>query len=656
MFSKIVRENSRALVLVVMSLLLVTFLLSDVINSCSDSSGRARDERLGTAFASAVYTSDVQRADDKIRIAREAGIMPGELAGRIDPLDFHLLVTEAKRAGVYVGRNDLQREFEQNPMIMQRLDELRSRYHLSLDAIYGVIGDWLAVMNFWQIQRDALGASVPRAELAYRNQQQQASVALSVIDAKALISTIPDPTEAELAEFFEQAKNRMTQHTEDKVEFGYKYPDRVQIEYVTVDPKSLQDAVQVRTSEVKRFFETNAKRYEQRVPKPTTQPADPSQPAPQPEFDIIMPSFEEVQERVREDARADKAVQEGQRIINQIRDRLSAPWAGIELGADGYHPAPPADKIESLEAICASMAASGVPVAYKKTELVDATGLQREGGVAMAAMTASNQQIRLQDLMLRVKGLYTPKTEEGQREIFPVLNILEPSPVMIWSRMNPAAGRVQQAQPYQAYLFRVIQVAPSAPPDSIDLVRDKVKADWKTVQAYKKAEEFAKKLADRAKEIGIDGAATEMTELREILTQADAPPTTQPGEFPAPKSNYLAAYGPVAQDKFPRSQRFIPNVGVSPNLHKRIFEIAELSSESPPPAHRVVLVSMGQTQRWIVGELREVRSLYQGDFDVQREQLQRRTGAEEDNKFYAEWFDSAGIRARAGFVAANAAK
>lgn len=655
MFSKVVRENSRTLVLIVMSLLLVTFLLSDVLNSCSDRNA-ARDEKLGTAFASPVHMSDVQRADNKIRIAREVGILPGDLAGRLDPLDFHLLVVEAKRAGVYVGRSDLEREFQQNPMIMQRLDEMRARYHLSLDSIYEVIGEWLAVMNFWQIQRDALGASTPRAEVAYRNQQQQASVLLSVIDSKALISKIPDPTEQELAEFFEQAKNRSTQHTEDRVEFGYKYPDRVQIEYATVDPKSLQDGVQVRVSEVKRFFEVNGKRYEKRVPRPTTQPADPSQPQPQPEFDVVMPSFEEVQERVREDARAAKAIEEGQRIINQIRDRLSTPWAGVEPGPDGYRPAPPADKVESLEAICASMAASGVPVIYKKTELVDSAGMQREGGAAMASLVASNQQIRLTDLMLRVRGLYTPKLEQGKREIFPVLNILEPSPVMIWSRMNPAAGRVQQAQPYQAYVFRVIQAVPSAPPETIDLVRDKVKADWKTVQAYKKAEEYAKKLADRAKEVGLEAAAGEMSELKDVLTQADTPPTTQPGELPPPKSNYLTAYGPNLQDKFPRSQRFVPNVGVSPNLHKRIFEIAELSSESPPPAHRVVLVAMGQTQRWIVGELKEVRPLYHGDFEAQRDQLQRRAGAEEDSSFYAAWFESAGIRERTGFVAANAAK
>lgn len=652
MFSKVIRENSRTFILIIMSLLLVTFLLSDVLQSCSDRSG-VRNEKLGTAFAAPVYSNDIQRAADKFRIARELGIVPGELAARISELDFHLLVIEAQKAGIYVGRSDLEREFRDNPIVIQRLEDLRSRYHLSLDAIYGVLADWIAVMNYWQIQRDALGGSLPRAEVAYRNQRQEASVQISVLDAKAFLATIPEPTEQELTEFFQQTRDRFTQHKEDAVEYGYKLPDRVQLEYATVDPRTLQDSVQVKAAEVRRFFEANPKRYETRVPRPTTQPSDPSQPPPVPEFDVVMPSFEEVQDRVREDCRASKAVEEGQRIINQIRDRLNEPWSAVEPGPDGYRPMPPQERIESLEAMCAAYNASGIPVIYKKTELIDAAGIQREGSLASAQYATANQQIRMAEMMMRVKGIYTPRTEADQREIFPVLNLMEPSPVMIWARPVPGMGQIQRFAPYQAFVFRVIQVAPSAPPETLDEVRDKLVTDWKLLQSYRKAEEFAKRLADRAREAGLETAVAEMADLKALLEQADAPPTTQPGEPPRAPTQYTAALGPNRHDNFTRSQRFILHVGVSPNLHKRIYELADLASDSQTPAHRVVLVPNGQAQKWIVAELLETKPLYQDEFESQREAMQNRISTDENVQFYNAWFDSNNIRARAGFVAAG---
>lgn len=656
MFSKVIRENSRTFVLVVMSLLLVTFLLSDVLQSCSDRTGNALNEKLGVAFAAPVSMGDVQRAGDKLHIVRAMGIIPGDVSNRIDELDYHLLVTEAKRAGVYVGRADLQREFQDNPFMMQRLDDIRTRFHVSLDTIYDTLGDWLAVQNFWLIQREALGGSLPRAEVAYRNQHEEASVLLSALDAKAFLATIPEPTEQELAEFFDQTKDRMAQHTSDKLEFGYKYPDRVQFEYATVDPRSMQDSVQVRAAEVRRFFDANAKRYEQKVPRPTTLPTDPEQ-AKAPEFDTVMPSFEDVQNQVREDCRAAKAIDEAQRIVNQIRDRLNEPWAALESGADGYHPAPPAEKIESLEAICASFASSGVTVTYKKSEMVDAAGMIREGMIAQSVYTASNQQIRFPEIVMRVRGLYAPKLEKEHREIFPVMNLMEPGPTMVNLRPAPGMPRAQQFVPYQAFVYRVIQIAPSAAPLSIDEVRTKVVADWKTAQAYKKAEEFAKKLADRAKAVGLDAAVNEMTELKELLTKADTPPTTQPGELPPRPTQYMAALGPIVQEKFSRTPRLIHSlIGYMPNLNKQVFELADLTSETTRPAHSIVLVPNAQAQKWVVGELKEVKPLYQGDFDAQREAMQRRAASEEDSRFYNAWFEPESIRERCGYVSAKAAK
>lgn len=655
MLSKVLRENSRTFVLVIMSLLLVAFLLADVLQSCTDRTGM-RNEKLGVAFATPVYSNDVQRAADKFRIARELGIVPGELAARINELDFHLLVTEAQKAGIYVGRSDLEREFQDNPIVAQRLEELRIRYHLSLDAIYGVLADWIGVMNYWQIQRDALGGSLPRAEVAYRNQRQEAAVQISVLDSKAFLTAIPEPTEQELSEFFQQSRDRFTQHTEDTLEFGYKLPDRVQIEYATIDPRSMQDNVQVRAAEVRRFFEANPKRYETRVPRPSTQPSDPSQPPPVPEFDIVIPSFEEVQDRVREDCRASKAVEEGQRIINQIRDRLNDAWAASEPGPDGIRPSPQADRIESLEAICAAYNASGIPVVYKKTELIDASGIQREGNLGSAQYTTANQQIRMTEIMMRVKGIYTPQTDAGQREVFPILNLMEPSPVMIWARPIPGMGQIQRFAPYQAYVFRVTQVAPSAPPESIDEVRDRLVTDWKVSQAYRKAEEFAKRLADRAREIGLEAATAEMVDLKSLLEQADIPPATQPGEPPRAAAQYTAALGPNRHDNFTRGQRFLLHVGVSPNLHKRIFELVDLTAEDPPPAHRVVLVPNGLAQKWIVAELLELKPLYQDEFESQRNAMQDRMSTDENVQFYNAWFDSNKIRARVGFVSAAPAR
>jgi hypothetical protein len=635
--SKFLRKHSRALLMVFMSLLLVAFLIPNTVQALGGR-GREGSMKLGEAFGHSITTDDVRRASADLQVVSHAGLLPQLPEDAL--LDYYLLMEEARRMGVRVGADEVragltERIRNSRPDVNpdEVLRQIQRFTHRSYEQIYEVIGRWLAVDRLVVLQGSAITDSLPRLELDYRDRTQEAVTRVSVIADEAFLHLVAEPTEEELQAFFDQCKDRKTAHTETELVYGYRLPDRVQIEYLTVDPQKVKDRITIQAVQVKRHFEENAHRYTKPDPL-ASQPAEGEVPQ-------VPMTFEEARDRVREDYREARAVEITQSLVNDMHGEARRPWGASPRREDGFAE-PPAGGVVSLEELRQKFSAT-YEVEYGQTGLVSAEELKRMSGFAAANLIAGRQLVRMPELALRVKGILEKDPNDGK----PTFNVLEPGPVVLTGPLDPATGRFA---PYQAYLFRVIQVAPSGPPESLDLVRDRLVRDWKLVQAHELARQQAEALATHARGVGLTAAVEQAAELTGILTTAEQA-ATQPADGSPPRlvPQYLQNLQPFTPPGLTRQSTFVQRLGRVTNVPRAIFDLASAPTDDAAP-HRIASLPMASQHKWVVAELVEIKPIYAGAFQGQLPEASLRSIRDDWQRFYLEWRNPDNVKQRTGFT------
>lgn len=651
--SKFFRRYSRVLLMVFMSLLLVVFLVGDVMQSWGRGGG-AQSVTLGEAYGKPISSTDRQLAQNKQSMLLQMGFMELQY---LDPLDVYLLMEEARRMGVRVGHEQAQEHIARalGAEAAPRLAALQQRYRRSYAQIYDIAGEWMAVLELASAQSLAMSESLPRVELAYRDRNQRAVVELSVIDAKAFLGQVPEPTEEELQAFFEESKDRYTAHTQDEIEFGYLYPDRVRLEVLTVDPQEIATSVRIRPRDVGAYYEQHKAEYKKRVSTPpTSQSSQPVQPPV-----MVQMTLEEAYESVREDARMAKAIQEGQSLVNEIRQAAYRPWQSVPRGEDGYRTAPPAGATTLAELVQREFA-NRYKTRIETTDLLGQAALSEQFTPVpdiLRAVSMSEPQYRegqvtltLSELAMRVQGIFTP----DKRDTLTVLSVGEPSPVLMQERGMRYARR---SDPYQAYVFRVIEAAPSAAPASLDEVRTQVVEDYKLMRAHELAGEYAQRLADLAREQGLISAYNVDTELQDLLMAADqaaqeATPADAENGLPPQRPQYVSSAKP-REKQITRYGSVGFGLDTGDKVQRTVFEMGTEQDAVTGPAHdEVVRLDVADALKWVVVQLKEIKPLYENEFALQRSSLVRESVGQQQRAAGIGWIYPANVRQRTHFVSA----
>ena len=645
--SRIFRKYSRVLLLVFMSVLLVVFLIGDAISSSTRGSDR-QDFELGQAFGEPLLASYIQRAQLDVQTAQtlrfRAPLVLGLESGGQD-LAQYLLIEEARRAGVIISPQHVIEALKQNPdFANMALDQLR-RDGRGLDSIYDSVCRVLAVSEYAQYQyAAATGVSLPELEEMYRNENQDARVLVSTIDANAFLDKVPEPTEEEIQAYFEECKNRDSASTDEERVDGYRVGDRISVEYLTVDPKAIEEQIRITSREVQRYYEDNKQRYMKEVEG--SQFSLEQNPQPQ----RIQMTLEEANDQVRRDCRADKAVTEAQRLMNLIQQEARRPWDTAPMGEGNQRQVPAPETQVSFEEL-RDRHSDEYPVTYLKTDLKTERELQFLPGFGRASTRLSgNKTITAGQYAFHVEGLADEAETPQNLQNVPVLHLNEPSPLMI--NLTPTR-RTAQAPSSQAYMFRVVEVKPAGPPDSIEDVRDRVVSDLKKKRAFEMAQTQAKALADHAKEIGLKEAVEAAEELRTLLTPVTPEPVegeeTPNAEALAKQAErYLNSLKPTEPAAFKRMPG--PNTVGSPTLHEKIFESPANGGPDTSLPHPVIEVPNARGMRCFVAELEEIKPVYQGDFDAARAQLEQDATQSQAQFFFYTWFNVKNIEARTGYM------
>jgi hypothetical protein len=644
---RFIRDNSRTLLMIVMALLLVAFLIPTTIQGSSRGERRAYERKLGRAFGREITTQDLDQADSDIRIVSSAGLEPGLSSSA--SLAYYLLSQEAARAGVRIGRDEvkaflLDRARRGDPAWQQpdeRLKLIQQNTRRSYDQIYDAIGRWMAVDRLAEMQAGGQIDTLPRQELAYRNTTQEASAQVALIDDQAFLSQAPEPTDEELQAFFDECKTRKAAHTDKELVFGYLLPDRVQIQYLTVDPEQIKSQLTIQAAQVRRYFEENANRYTK--PDPLA-----SQPTRGGQVPQVPMTFEEAHDRVREDYREARAEEISQSLVNEMYHEARRPWAACARDADGFTEQPTGE-LPSFQDLRQKFSTT-YDVTYAETGFEDMDQLRKLPQVGQTGIKLGTRQIlRLPDLAMRVKGILAKDPGDGK----PVLNVNEPIVVLTYT-VDP---QVRDFKPHQAYLLRISEVRPSAPPAEMGSQREEVVGDWKLTRAHELAHQQAVALAAEARRVGLTAAVEQATELKQILTDAEKA-TSQPAPTMGTEpKQYVQDLGPfVPQNKLTRSTMHIqaPTNSITniPDIVPAIFDLADMSVDEAQP-HRVGEFPIAKDFRWLVAELTEVKPLYQGSFD---KYLAAQVENESMRDFARLWVNAENVQARTDFVSDVPAK
>lgn len=631
--SKFLRKNSRTLILVFMSGLLVAFLVPEALQGLGAGS-RGADAVLGTAFGREVTLADRERASADLQLVER---VVGAPISRDDPLQLYLLMEEARRLGMRVGNDEVRQRLIDMGINDQRLQFVQRSSNRSYDEIYEAVGRWLAMIRLMQVQAAALAPSLPRAEIEYRDRNEQAVAKVSLVDAQAFLPRVPEPTEEQLLAFFEEAKARYTEHTEQELKFGYRLPDRVRLEYLTVDPREVQNRITVRSVAVRDFFKENSSLYTKPDPL-TTQPVDGQIPQ-------VPMTFEEAEERVREDYRRAKAIETAQSLVNNLAAEARRPWSLMPANEAGFREAP--EEIREFSALRDDFS-SEFPVQYGQTELLSQDELRQQTELGLARYVEGSESMGAPELAMQVQGILVKKALDDGK---PALSVREPSPVVLTSQSDPVT---RQRTPYQAFVFRVVEVAPSAPPESLDAVREQVVKDWKLSQAYALAKTAAEELAAKAREIGLDKAIEEASDLKAQFEAAKVA-ATQPatGDPTAATPRYLEDLEPYTVPRLTRQMAFIRGVGRVEGIAEAVFALGA-SGEGPQADHPVVTVPVANRFKWIVAELEEVKPMYAVPFEDYLRQAVLMGPQQELRMFQQAWHNPEMVVDRTGFVPSEA--
>ena len=90
-----------------------------------------------------------------------------------------------------------------------------------------------------------------------------------------------------------------------------------------------------------------------------------------------------------------------------------------------------------------------------------------------------------------------------------------------------------------------------------------------------------------------------------------------------------------------------------PKLHTELFARVEGPFSTTMPPHLVVAAPSVRERKWAIVEMVELKPLYEGEFEQDREQRQQEAAQTVQRSFSTAWFDVDNVYKRAGFVPAQ---
>lgn len=460
---KFLRRYNKAILMVGGSFLMVLFLLPSTTRQLGQS---ALARAVAYMDGQKVTITDVQEAVRELQMleAFNPGLVKG-LGIERNPEHWLLLVHEARRAGFIGGPKEARKDLPANVIDMLRASASESRIDQMLANLRGV----LRLVS--SSSTASLFSSRESIELGHR-MLDTATINVVLVPASKIGDTLPPPDEATLAAHFEKYRD-VDPTKPESLGLGYRRPDAVQIEWLTIDRSSIESAFTPDPIEVNKYWRQNQAKFSG--------------------------DFATAKPQVESEFKKSQIDQTMTRVVDVLKRELFKSTAG--LPADGAYKTLPADW------------ASKMPAFSTLSSLADAELRKQFPSLAQGpTAVASDGTWRSGTDLSRLPNVGFSFLEQGNgsRIMFSQLALMTrelDGPPLAGIQNNMVYGPLKDFRGSYHY-FRVLASRKAGPPASLDEVRDAVTRDVRVTMGLEKLKSEADQYRERAIADGLDALAT----------------------------------------------------------------------------------------------------------------------------------------------------
>jgi len=390
------------------------------------------------------------------REASEAGLMGGRLDAN---------VFSAELAAMFVARRAPIEQAAQEVDV--RLQRLAGVANVSLTHVQDALASYVGVRRLVTLYQEAGVYSDGRLQHIAADFGHAANVTALFLDAGAMLASASEPAEDAIAAQFE--KYRDTAPGTGQYGFGYRQPDRVKVEYLTVDYDSILAKIDVSGVDARKWYLENKNNQEfiRTVGTP---------PAPVP--------YEQVSVEIISRLKNERAQSLAGEISKFIKSEILPESQGLER--DGDYRKVEADwsaRAISLEALRERVQNQfGVDVNYrahndKWLSIADLNDPAVVGDIASAVRDFGSQSVRFSELATSVRELGHPRQGSTLQ-----VGLTETEPVYvkktIYSFNRPLPPNTDM------FFYRITAADNERPAASLDEVREQIVRDLKRFEVY----------------------------------------------------------------------------------------------------------------------------------------------------------------------------
>jgi hypothetical protein len=610
----------------------------------------------------------------------------------IDQLTWFLLDREARRCGIEVPPREVDRFLLAWKMPGRVLEQIRDRHSISIDRIKDCIADFMRIGRVGNLAAAAIKVSQPEVAHFVRDTRETVAVRMSILRADAFADPNSRPDAAAMEKQFYQYRNDLPGTT--RYGYGYRWPDRIRVEYVVTDMDKIEKAIKISRDDAMNFWRDHRKDYTKQIPvasAPTSGPATKAATRPttttgtvasapttstKPATETQIKTFNEAYEQVVSDMKKQQSPALAEKLIRELSQQVMEPWFDIKPDPNtGYKSSPAGvDAPNYLEKIAADVCrrndlppeALRVVKPARWVTRTDATDLEGIGKARMEGQPSDEEQpTGFVDAVFHVQNLYTPP--KGGHQAARGLSLFE--------MFNTPLRDTKEGAPNNYYMFRVVAAQKEHSPESIDEVKDQVRRDLIEQAGFERAGEQARKLQTLAASKGLEAAVKADAALAGRL--GDKPVIT-PEPFARRRSFGQAAiqFGLPLTILTPieelgvtgeRKIAFMPMEMVADEYKaeteqfiEACFRLAPPTPTSGPattaasrPAEPTTTVEMPRKHQWVVVEFVSIERVPVSEFSKIWRQAQALLQIERTVEFLKEWYDPEQVKKRAGYVPAR---
>ena len=422
---------------------------------------------------------------------------------------YYLLQEEAHRAGIEAGPEQIEAVLKILRQKGMRLGTIINQLHVTEEDVEAAIGNYLAIIRYGDMMSKPLALSEGELKKNIRDRIQFDKVTGTFVAFKADLyrDKMGEPSEGDLQGQFERYKKyrRGEAAGENPYGFGYFLDDRVEVEYLRVDMTEAQKCVEAefaplsaRQQEelIKQFWSENRLMFREQI---TPEGAEKSEP----QYRNL--EFDEVADLAWSMRQQQEAQKKAEQLLTEAKKLSREVWSGAALKELSLTERAAKAADYAVIALNPKVSTESLKVSAGKSDYLgpEAAGESEWGRAYQLRKNAPGRA--LLDILFNCKPLH-----KG------IVSNLDEPPVELYEDIGPVFTFSAEDKGVAAFLVRIVGVDPArepvspaddgrgGPADKAGVqtnqseLYERVKNDWKTLQAYELAKKQAQMFAQQA--------------------------------------------------------------------------------------------------------------------------------------------------------------